>query len=103
MNSLKINPISLFFYIIFFFFISGSALAQDPESKSTDAVTAILFEHEADQFATYKISDKGHVDIVFARNTPDLIYAVILNKLLHHPDIPVVLAGKGGPTCTLFR
>jgi len=83
--------------------MTDSILAADPETKSTDAVTAILFEYEADQFATYRISDKGYVDIVFARNTPDLIYSVILNKLLHHPDIPGVLAGKGGPTCTLFH
>jgi hypothetical protein len=78
-------------------------LATDRETKSTDAVTAILFDHEAEEFATYRISDKGYVDIGFARNTPDLIYSVILNKLLHHPDIPEVLAGKGGPTCSRFR
>ena len=82
---------------------SAPALAEDLESKATDAVTAILFEHQAEEFATYRISNKGNVDIIFARNTPDLIYSVILNKLKHHPDIPGVLAGKGGPICNLFH
>jgi len=84
-------------------FTGGAALAADAETKATDAVTAILFENQADEFATYRINDKGEVDIVFARNTPDLTYSMILNKLKHHPDIPSVLAGKGGPKCSLFH
>lgn len=100
---MQINFLNALFYMMFGFLISGAVMAADPESKSTDAVTAILFDHEAEEFATYKISHKGNVDITFASNTPDLIYSVILNKLLHHPDIPEVLAGKGGPACARFR
>ena len=100
---MKIKLSGFLFYIIFNLFITGFVLAADKESKSTDAVTAILFDHEAEEFATYKISSKGYVDITFASNTPDLIYSVILNKLLHHPDIPEVLSGKGGPACARFR
>lgn len=87
----------------FCFTCINPALAADAESKATDAVTAILFEHEAETFSSYKISEKGFVDITFARNTPDLTYSVILNKLRHHPDISGVLAGKGGPVCNLFH
>lgn len=95
-----------FFYAMFIIVTLTSTrlvLAEDLESKATDAVTAILFEHQAEEFASYRINAKGNVDIVFARNTPDLIYSVILNKLQHHPNIPVVLAGRGGLVCNLFH
>ena len=54
----------------------NQVLAEDAESKATDAVTAILFEHEAETFTSYKISEKGFVDVTFARNTPELTYAL---------------------------
>jgi len=82
--------------------ISFPAIAADTESKATDAVSSILFEHQAGEIATYRISETGFVNIVFPRNTPDLAYSVILNELLHHPDIKGVLAGKGGPVCNLY-
>ena len=96
-------PFFFAFFVTAAIALTAPVLAEDLESKATDAVTAILFEHQAEEFATYRISDKGNVDIVFARNTPDLIYSVILNKMKHHPDIPSVLAGKGGPNCNLFH
>lgn len=95
-----------FFLALFISFgiaTTGPAVAEDLESKATDAVTAILFEQEAEAIASYRISEKGFVDITFARDTPDLIYGVILNKLLHHPDITGVLAGKNGPFCNLYH
>jgi hypothetical protein len=81
---------------------AGSALAEDAQSKTSAAVTNILFEHEADEFASYSIRDNGYVDITFARNTPDEVYSRILNKLQSHPDIKGVLAGRDGPTCSRF-
>jgi len=81
------------------FVTPGLALSEDLESKATDAVTNILFEFQAEEYASYRVNEKGFVDITFPGNTPDLLYSLILNKLLHHPDISGVLAGKGGPNC----
>lgn len=81
---------------------TGPVLAEDALSKTSAAVTNILFDHDADEFASYDIRDSGFLDITFARNTPDALYSEILNKLQKHPDIKGVLAGKGGPTCSRF-
>jgi hypothetical protein len=76
--------------------------AEDALSKADAAVSNILFDEEADEFTSYSISQDGFVDITLARNTPDPLYSKILNKLLKHPDIKGVLAGKGGPICSIF-
>jgi len=102
MNS-KYLKILMVFIISISFGVISPAFANDAESRATDALTSILFDHEAESFTTYKISNKGFVDITFANNTPDLIYSLILNKSLRHPDIKGVLAGRGGPTCSSFR
>ncbi len=86
--------------ILFLTFVIGDikpALAENFESKATDAVTTILFDHEAADSVSYRVNADGFVNIVFAHNTPDLTYSVILNKLLHHTDIKGVLASKGDP------
>jgi hypothetical protein len=75
---------------------------EDALSKAGTAVANVLFENDADEFASYGVRDNGFVDVVFARNTPDNLYNDILSKLQHHPDIKGVLAGKGGPTCSRF-
>ena len=77
--------------------------SKDLNSKATDAVTEILFDADIDDLASYKINDKGFLDITFANNTPDLLYSLMLNKFLHHPDIKGVLAGRGGPACSRFK
>lgn len=84
--------------------IAGASrvLAEDAPSKTSAAVTNILFEYDADEFASYGIRGDGFLDITFAHNTPDALYSEILNKLQTHPDIKGVLAGKGGPTCLRF-
>ena len=75
----------------------------DALEKADAAVANILFEYDgSNEFASYRISEDGFVDIVFARNTPDKLYSEILNRLQNHPDIRDVLAGKGGPVCRLF-
>ena len=98
----KISP-----YLIAVFMTCGIAgvgpvLAEDAESKSSAAVTNILFEYDADEFASYGISDSGFLDITFASNTPETLYSEILNKLQKHPDIKGVLPGRDGPTCSRF-
>ena len=76
--------------------------AEDGLSKTSSAITNILFEYDAGEFTSYGIRDDGFLDITFARNTPDALYSEILNKLQKHPDIKGVLAGKGGPSCPRF-
>jgi len=81
---------------------ASPVLAEDAEAKTSSAVTNILFEYDADEFASYRIRESGFLDITFARNTPDALYSEMLNKLQKHPDIKGVLAGRGGPTCSRF-
>lgn len=99
------NLVFLFalFATITFFNTSSGFAEEDAESKATHAVTDIIFDEVAEEFISYRISSKGEVDLIFSRNTPDETYSLILNKMLHHPDIKSVLAGRGGPSCSLFR
>ncbi len=78
------------------------AWAADAESKANEAVAVVLFDEEADDFTSYRVSPKGFVDVTFARNTPDAVYSEIVAKLKAHPDITGVLAGKTGPLCGRF-
>lgn len=73
------------------------------EAKANAAVAAILFDADADDFASYRVDERGQVDLLFASNTPDAIYSELLGKLQSHPDIKSVLVGKGGPACPRFR
>ena len=80
-----------------------SVHASDMQSKADLAVANILFDFDAPaEFATYRIRDDGLVEIVFAGNMPDKVYSDVLAKLNNHPDIPDVLAGRGGPPCSLW-
>lgn len=88
---------------IFGLLLAGSAFAEDALSRADSAVANILFEYEGSEaFASYTVSDSGFVDIVFANNTPNVLYSEILYKLKNHPDIDGVLAGKTGPICSVF-
>lgn len=78
------------------------AIAQDEESIASGAVAEILFNEDAEEFTSYRVSPNGFVDITFARNTPDPIYSNILHKLKTDPGIKGVLAGKGGKACGRF-
>lgn len=82
--------------------LSFVALA-DELGKADEAVANILFEYDgSEEYATYKASEDGSVDLVFASNMPDSLYEEILTRLQNHPDISSVLAGRGGPVCKLF-
>lgn len=78
------------------------AQAQDAAARAEQAVADILFDANADDFTTYRVSAHGFVDINFARNTPDPIYSDLLAKLKSHPDIRGVLAGKSLAPCKRF-
>lgn len=98
----KISPYLISFLMACCLVGGGMVMAGDDVTRSTDAITSILFDYNADDFATYVIHDDGTVDITFASNTPDALYSEILNKLQNNPDIKGILAGKGGPACSLF-
>ena len=84
-------------------FISSNLLAEELSARADLAVANILFEYDdASDFATYQVNEEGLVDIVFARNMPDALYSELLNKLENDPNIKGVLAGRGGPACTLW-
>lgn len=83
-------------------FTSAIQAEMDAQSKADEAVAVTLFEYEgSDEFASYRVNENGFVDIVFAKNMPDKLYAELLTKLQNHPDIDGVLAGKGGPVCSI--
>jgi hypothetical protein len=84
--------------------LSGGLLhAGEVGAKADLAVAEVLFDYDAaSEFATWRVGDDGMVEIVFAQNMPDGLYAELLNKLQNHPDIPDVLAGRGGPPCSLW-
>ncbi|MDR9437857.1 MAG: hypothetical protein RI563_13325 [Thiohalophilus sp.] len=83
--------------------LAQPALAEDRLQKADSAVANVLFDYDGSfEFASYKVDENGFVDITFASNTPDALYGEILDRLQNHPDISSVLAGKGGPTCSLF-
>lgn len=78
------------------------AQAADAEARAEQAVAGILFDANADDFTTYRVSARGFVDINFASNTPDPVYSELLAKLKAHPDIQGVLAGKSLAPCKRF-
>ncbi len=82
--------------------LPAGAEEQDAAVRAENAVTAILFEAEADEFTAYQIDRRGFVELTFASNVPDGIYADIVQKMKSHPDIKGVLAGKGGRPCRRF-
>lgn len=89
--------------LFIFLSITVTARAEDAQSKADLAVANILFDYDAPaEFATYRVRDDGLVEIVFASNMPDDVYSNVVTKLNNHADIPDVLAGRGGPVCSLW-
>lgn len=84
--------------------MSFAAMAQEQDAavRAENAVTAILFEADADEFTAYQIDRRGFVELTFASNVPDSIYANLVSRMKNHPDIKGVLAGKGGRPCRRF-
>lgn len=72
--------------------------------KADTAVANVLFEYEEPgyEFASWRVNERGEVNILFARNMPEELYGEILTRLQKHPDIPSVLSSKGGPACGLW-
>lgn len=83
--------------------VISQTLHADEQSQADAAVANTLFEYDgSEEYATYKVSENGAVDLIFASNTPDSLYEDILTQLQSHPHISSVLASKGGPVCKLF-
>lgn len=77
--------------------------ADDTEARASEAVANVLFDFDgSNEFVSYVVGPDGFVDAVFADNTPEPLYAEVVEKLRAHPDIKGVLAGRGGPTCPSF-
>ena len=77
--------------------------ANTPEAlASEDALSQILFDHEADAFTAYNMRRSGRVDITFARDVPDGLYSEMMDDLRAHPDIRGVRSARTGPACGLF-
>lgn len=94
--------VAIFAIVISWSFSVKSVAEMDAQSKADEAVAVTLFEYEgSDEFASYRVNEDGFVDIVFARNMPDKLYAELITKLQNHPNIDGVLAGKGGPVCKI--
>ncbi|MFO7602350.1 MAG: hypothetical protein R6X06_00880 [Gammaproteobacteria bacterium] len=98
----KVLSVFLLLTLVLGFGGTGPVLAEDALAKASSAVSNIMFDYEADEFASFSVQESGFVEITFAKNTPDALYSEMLNKLQNHPDIKGVLAGKTGPVCPLF-
>jgi hypothetical protein len=99
----KLNFRLSIFFLIIFTGITSIANADDVRQKSELATAEILFDYDNSfEYTSFKVDHRGWVDILFAQNIPDDLYEEILDRLLNHPDIPGVLAGKGGPMCSIF-
>jgi len=70
------------------------ALAGAP-GAALAATADVLFELDIDN-ASYKARDDGYVDILFGPSLSDARYREALARLRAHPDIPGILAGRGG-------
>ena len=89
--------------VILLLLVFACSVHAGERDKSDTAVANILFDYDgSEEFASYLVKDDGFVDINFASNMPDKLYAEILTKMQNHPDIDGVLAGKGGPVCKLW-
>ena len=78
------------------------AADDDKQSRAELAVANILFDYDfGSEFASYRVDERGFVDLIMASNTPDEIYSEILTRMQNHPDIDDVLASKSGPACSV--
>ncbi len=81
---------------------AGGQTVSESALKSEDAVSVVLFDHEASEFTAYRIRPSGAVEVSFARDTPDTIYHEISSALREHPDIRSVRIDRSAPACGLF-
>jgi len=96
----------LVFYTLIFlscFAVNLQSAEQDPQGVADLAVSNILFDYDgSSEFASYKVSDSGFVDIIFARDMPEKLYGEILTKLQNNKEISGVLSSNTGPACGLW-
>lgn len=91
-------------FLLCSFLLTGQPLlAADPPLSAENAITDIIFEHDANDFVTYEIESSGYTKVTFARNTPDDIYNNMVSEMRKHPDINGLLPGKTGASCSRFR
>lgn len=79
------------------------AKADDAEAKASEAIANVLFDFDgSNEYVSYRVREDGFVDVTFARNTPEQLYADVVEKMRAAPGVTGVLAGRGGPTCSRF-
>lgn len=96
------NVLRYFIFIIYLVYALPVFAENDAQAMADKAVANILFDYEyGSEIASYSINDDGFVNMEFARNTPDKLYADILTKIKNHPDVKGVLASKTAPACAI--
>ena len=80
--------------IILLLALSGQLQAADPQAAFA-ATGDVLFELDIEN-ASFKVRHDGYVDILFGPSLPDDAMQQAIEKLRAHPDIPGILAGRGG-------
>jgi len=100
---IMIKRIPVLFVLLLSLSITTASFAEDdPQLKADLAVANILFDYDgSSEFASYKISDSGFVDIIFATNIPEDLYVEIIDKMRAHPDISGILPSASGPSCKI--
>ncbi|MCB1866825.1 MAG: hypothetical protein KDG50_15520 [Chromatiales bacterium] len=72
-----------------------SVFANEADTRAEAAVSAILFDNDADTLASFKVTRGGHVDITFSGNMPEDRYNHIMKQLRESADISGVLGSRG--------
>jgi hypothetical protein len=97
------RKIAGFIVLVCCMLVAATGYAEDDKQSKADAAVAnILFDYDfGSEFATYRVSEDGFVDIIMAKNTPANVYSEILNRLQNHPDIDGVMPSRSGPACSV--
>lgn len=98
------NPLKAGAGLVLWLALSAPPLGHAGElrDRADAAVAGILFEYEISEYSSYRVNDKGFVDITFPRDMPEALYAEVLTRMQDDPAIDGVLSGKGGPGCGLW-
>lgn len=69
---------------------------RETQSRVDAVVSSILFEHELDEEASYRVRRDGFLVVKFARSVPVDSYTKVVEILRSSPEINGVRAEQGG-------
>lgn len=83
--------------------LGGPAVADDEVTrqqildieKSGEIIADVLFDHDLDDKAVYKVEDNGSVLITFAESVPEKTYTEVVEYLRTRPEIRMLWAWQG--------